>query len=167
MKLRSAPTLALPAALLLAACSQDASAPVETESDIKGDIDAASTDANDRSLADAATTGPTRQADVVPERFRGVWDHVEGNCDPASELRMEIGETAIGFYESRGQVTNIELDGQNSMVLELAMEGEGERWTMTRRFTLESSGRLVPSATDSEEEFEPMPLKRCPSGGSP
>lgn len=149
------------AALALAACSQDASAPVDSEVAPSGGTDDATLRQGERSLADPTEEGPARQLTSVPERFRGVWDYVEGSCNPASDLRVEIGENAFGFYESQGQVTDIRAEGADAIVVTLAMGGEGETWTMKRRFTLDDGGRLIPSAVEGEERFEPMPLKRC------
>ena len=97
----------------------------------------------------------------IPERFRGVWDYVEGNCDPASDLRMTVLPREIEFYESHGRITGVMVGGPDIVTVELAMEGEGETWTMQRRFTLTEGGnRLIPEAL-GDDQFEPMPLKRC------
>ena len=98
----------------------------------------------------------------MPNTFRGVWDYVDGTCNPASDLRLEIGADSIEFYESIGQISNIETRSPQQVVVTLDMEGEGERWEMTRMFTLDRNGeRLTPSAV-GDDQFTPMPLKRCP-----
>lgn len=149
----------LPLALLApAACSQGEPAPAETAA--PGPLDSP--------LPTAAPTAPApAQSLLVPDRFQGIWDHVEGSCNPASDLRVEIAERGITFYESHGAVTALTVESPEAIVVDLAMQGEGEKWTMRRRFTLTNDGQtLTPTAADGES-FEPMPLKRCPVQGDP
>ena len=134
------------AALALSACSQseEAAAPEATPT------------------SSAANPAPA-QADKVPAAFLGVWDYVRGSCDPASDLRIEIKPDAIEFYEAHGNITKIIVESPETVVLDLAMDGEGEQWTMARRFSLSNGGEtLTPTGMD-DEGFEPMPLKRCES----
>ncbi|WP_454598607.1 hypothetical protein [Qipengyuania sp. SM2507] len=144
--------LAATLALTLAACSQEAEAPVESEAE---------------PAAVHSPAAPEREAetaqvlDAIPARFRGTWDALDGDCAPSSDLRIEIGATTLGFYEARGEVTDIMTDGSDAIIASLAMEGEGERWTMTRRFALDGADRLTPSPVGEEADFEPMTLKRC------
>ena len=161
MRIALAAGLALTLPLGLAACSQESGPPVESEVAPVGTADDANLREAERSLADPTEQGPTRQLTAIPQRFRGVWDAVDGNCAPASDLRIEIGERSLGFYEARGAVTDIVADGPDAVVVTLAMEGEGERWTVRRRFALAEDGRLIPTAPAGEEDFEPTPLKRC------
>ena len=137
------------AALALAACSQAEPAPSET--------------ASPEPRATAPSPTPTAPAPValVPDRFHGIWDAETGTCDPASDMRVEIAERGITFYESHGAVTAVAVDSPEVIVVDLAMQGEGEKWTMRRRFTLSKGGQsLTPTSADGDP-FEPMPLKRC------
>jgi hypothetical protein len=138
----------LPLAILaLAACSRSEPEPSESTS-------AAPT-------AAAPSPAAPAQIAVVPERFQGIWDYEKGTCDPDSDLRVEIAERGITFYESHGAVTALTVESPEAIVVDLAMQGEGEKWTMQRRFTLSNGDRtLIPEATDGEK-LEPMPLKRC------
>lgn len=107
---------------------------------------------------------PMIEAQDIPAAFQGVWDYVEGACDPASDLRIDIRPDAMQFYESMGEVTSIEVDSANRIVVSLNMEGEGETWQMDRVFTLTNEGEtLTPTAVDEEEQYKPMPLKKCPA----
>ena len=147
--------IALPASLALAACSAEPDEPAEPppgETMLPVEPDGG--------IGDGA--GPLEvEADTIPAAFLGVWDYVEGTCNPASDLRVEITPRGMQFYESYGEVTRVEVDSPQRIVVSLAMEGEGEKWQMTRRFTLsEDETTLTPSAVD-EEQFEPMPLKKC------
>lgn len=139
------------AVLALAACSQEAPAPSET--------------ARGGPMAAAAAPSPAptvpAQALQVPDRFHGIWDYEQGNCNPASDLRVEIAERGITFHESHGAVTAVSVESPDVILVELAMQGEGEKWTMRRRFTLSNGdGTLTPEAADGGQ-FQPMPLKRC------
>ena len=163
MRIALAAPLALSLAFTLAACSQEDEPPVESEVAPVSTADDANLREAERSLADPTEQGPTRQLAAIPQRFRGVWDSLDGNCAPASELRMEIGADTLGFYEARGEVTDVMTDGADAIIAGLTMEGEGERWTMTRRFELTAPDRLIPSPVGEETDFEPMTLKRCES----
>ena len=139
----------LPLALLaLAACSEGQPTPAETASP---------------EPSAASTPSPAAPARIarMPDRFHGIWDYEKGRCDPSSDLRVEIAERGITFYESHGAVTAVTVESPAAVVADLAMQGEGESWTMRRRFTLTNGDRtLTPEAVDGDR-FEPMPLKRC------
>lgn len=105
----------------------------------------------------------TALANRIPPRFQGVWDHVEGSCDPASDLRMEISGSEILFYESVGMVTDVAEEGDD-VVVTLAMEGEGETWEQKTRLSLAGSGsgeRLETSDGEGPKEVDEYPSKRC------
>ena len=99
---------------------------------------------------------------TIPPRFRGVWDNVEGSCAPASDLRLEVGEGSITFYESAGQLTGIEDSGAASVIVMLAMEGEGETWEERRELVLEDGGaRLLVLDPADASAGRDLPRKRC------
>ena len=139
------------AALALTACSQDAPEPQQS-----------ATPAAARTPAATPEPTPSSPEDTpIPARFQGIWDYVDGTCNPASDLRIDIQPRAIGFYEAHGDVEAVRIENADSIVVDMAMEGEGEKWTMKRRFTLSQGGaRLTPTSADGDE-FEPMPLKKC------
>lgn len=111
----------------------------------------------------APAPATSAMAGIVPAPFLGVWEYVKGTCDSASDLRIEIKPNAIEFYESHGDITKVTVESPQAVVLDLAMDGEGETWTMSRRFILSKGGEtLTPTGMD-DEDFEPMPLKRCKS----
>lgn len=131
--------------LALAACSGEADAPSDG-----ADVDPAGVEA------------PMYMPVVIPSQFQGVWDYVEGACLPESDLRMEIGSDEILFYESMGTLTGIELEGEESIVLMLAMEGEGERWEQKLRLYFGEDGTtLMPQFLDGDRVYDPMPRQRC------
>lgn len=142
------------AVLALAACSQgtdEAPAPEETMMPVEPD----------GGIGDGAGPPQAVPADTIPQAFLGVWDYVEGTCDPASDLRVEIGPRSMQFYESHGEVTQIVVNGPQRIVVDLAMEGEGENWQMSRAFVLSDDGNRLTPQPDDGEDYEPMPLKKC------
>ena len=152
--------------LALTACSsQDESAPVDSEVAPDDTADSEVLGEGERSLADPTADGPTRAARTVPgipASFNGVWDYVDGSCDPASDLRIQVFPDRIEFYESLGVVESVEVENPNTIVVILNMEGEGEVWTQETRFTLSNEGKvLTPVAADGEQVGRPMPRKKC------
>lgn len=159
MSIRPLLSPALPLLLVLAACSggsDDAGDPAPDETMMPVEPDGG--------IGDGAGPPQPVIADEIPADFRGVWDYVEGTCSRGSDLRVNIGPKSMQFYESHGEVVRIEVDSPKVIVVTLAMEGEGEEWQMNRMFTLSDDGQtLTPTAVD-EDQFEPMPLKKCSSG---
>lgn len=154
------PLAALPTALMLAllpACAERAEAPAP-------EADATPVTAGDSPTPapGSATAGasPSAALALVPARFHGIWDAADAPCDPATDMRVEIAERGITFYESHGAVTALSAPVPDRITVELAMQGEGEKWTTTRTFTLNADGtRLTPSG--GGDTGPPMPLKRC------
>ncbi|MCL9998577.1 MAG: hypothetical protein NBV68_04290 [Erythrobacter sp.] len=110
---------------------------------------------------------PATAAAAIPARFLGVWDAETGTCDPASDLRLDITPRAIGFYESLGTVTAMTESKDGSVVITLAMEGEGEKWDQTIKLELiRSDGAewlLSLPGPDSDVVLRPIRHKRCPA----
>ncbi|MGB3165398.1 MAG: hypothetical protein WBA68_01330 [Alteraurantiacibacter sp.] len=151
--------------LALVACSQDAEAPVDSEVTPENAVDDEVLADSETSLADAALGGATQADGMIPQRFRGVWDYVEGTCMASSDLRLEIRADGIEFYESMGEVTGVEVVGPDEVVVAMDMEGEGERWTSRIRYTLSDDGeRLTPTDAEEPNAYDPMVRKRCPAG---
>ncbi len=131
--------------------------------------DAASEDAATQEAAgeSVAGEGAAGTAALIPARFQGVWDYVEGTCLPESDLRMEISGSEILFYESIGIVTDAAAEGDD-VVLTLAMEGEGETWEQKTRLSLITEGTgaetielLATSDGDAPNVPDRYPSKRC------
>ena len=111
----------------------------------------------------AAPAAPsTPAAPAIPAAYRGVWDWQGGSCDPASDLRMEIGADAIVFYESVGEVLAAEA-GEDSVRLELAMSGEGESWRRTSVLTLIEGGSMIETEAQDPSGTGAMRYRRCPA----
>ena len=147
----------LPSLLALAACGGEP----------KQEPPAAPQPAGSPAALPTEAPSPTAAA-AIPARFRGVWDAESGTCDPASDLRLDIGPQTIGFYESQGTLTRLADSPDGAAVLDLAMEGEGDRWDMTmtlRRSGSDASARLIVQhrGEPGEPAPEPLTLKPCPA----
>jgi hypothetical protein len=143
------------ASFALAACQQSAPSPENDASPATAPT-AATTAPSNATPAPAPTT-----AAAIPEQFRGVWDNAGGNCNPASDLRLEIGAVSIEFYESLGAVTGVTIESPSSIVVDLAMEGEGERWERTNRYVLSDDGATLTPSEVGAPPAAAIPRKRC------
>ena len=146
----------VPLVMLLAACSgasDDAAAPEPAETMMPVEPDGG--------IGDGAGPPEGLGTPAIPAPFHGVWDYVDGSCAPESDLRIEIRPESIGFYESLGELTAIDIASPDDITVTLAMEGEGETWDMQRRFVLSDDGATLTPQPVGEENFEPMPLKKC------
>lgn len=141
------------ALVMLTGCSQSEPSPAE------GGLSRAPATAPATAAAASASPATSGQP-VVPDRFHGIWDYVKGSCDPASDMRTEIAERGITFYESHGAVTALTVDSPDRITVTLAMQGEGEKWTATRTLTLSSNGTIL-TPSGGGDTGAPMPLKRC------
>ena len=127
--------------------------------------------------ASPAATAPApmpADAATIPARFHGVWDAETGSCDPASDLRLDIGPQGIEFYESQGTVTAVDASDPDVASVQLAMEGEGDQWAQTMEMSLDGEGgntflyvRYLPDPEDEELSGRPGALalrfKPCPA----
>ena len=146
----------VPLVMLLAACSgapDNAAAPEPAETMMPVEPDGG--------IGDGAGPPEGLGTPAIPAPFHGVWDYVDGSCAPESDLRIEIRPESIGFYESLGELTAIDIASPDDITVTLAMEGEGETWDMQRRFVLSDDGATLTPQAVGEENFEPMPLKKC------
>jgi len=142
-------------AIGLAACQQSAPSPESDASPAATPIVQATLPAGATPIVSATS------AAAIPERFRGVWDSAEGTCDPASELRLEIGAASIEFYESLGTVTGVTVESPRSILVDLAMEGEGERWERRNRYVLSDDGATLTPSEVGGPATTAIPRKRC------
>ncbi len=157
---------ALSVILVLSACNQQEAGPVDSEVSPTSGADDEQTLPGERSLADETETGPTRaarQLPGIPAPFVGVWDHVNGNCMPASDLRMEIEPQRITFYESVGTVREVSPLGEDAVGVRLDMEGEGETWDSTLRLTLSDDGEILTPSNAGDHPEDALARKRCDS----
>lgn len=139
-------------ALALAGCgSEPTPAPTPTDT------------AEVTSTAPDAPGGAIAETTLIPERFIGVWDYEKGTCDPASDMRLAIGQDRFEFYESVGEVKAVRNEG-DATVVDLAMEGEGETWDQSLRLVVKDNGeRLHVTEPVNASDTDDYPRKRCPA----
>lgn len=138
--------------LALAACEQQRPAPRPEPN--------AATTAERPAPAPVPPPAPSAALPRVPARFHGIWDSADAPCDPATDMRVEIAERGITFYESHGAVTALTTPAPNRIDVELAMKGEGEEWTLRKSFTLSPDGAVL-TPSGGGDTGPPRPLRRC------
>lgn len=112
--------------------------------------------------SDAENAVPEAAA-TIPNTLIGVWDYEQGTCDPASDMRLEIGPQDFKFYESFGTVTDVRTEG-GATIVDLAMEGEGESWEQSLRLVLKAEGtRLHITEPQKDSDVDEYPRRRCPA----
>jgi hypothetical protein len=80
---------------------------------------------------------------AIPQPLRGRWDASPAACaGRRGEMRLEVEADRLRFYESEARVQAVRTATGDSAEVDLAFEGEGERWTDTRRLRLLPDGRL-------------------------
>ncbi|QDH33951.1 hypothetical protein [Porphyrobacter sp. YT40] len=149
--------------LALAACGSETAEPPAAPATVE--VVTADTEGTPGDAPPATATDGTLTA--IPAAFHGVWDAETGTCDPASDLRLEIGPETLGFYESQGTVTDVTKGGDGAIVIALAMEGEGEQWKQTVKLQLDQSNDrewlLYLPGPDFDAVRQPIRRKRCPA----
>lgn len=139
--------------LSLVACSPSADEPVSEET-------VASAPANSSATPAAAPTLETRAVSAIPDQFVGVWDAVGGSCDESSEMRLEVSQQRLEFYESVGEIRSVSMEGDYPIV-QMAMTGEGESWDEARRLFIDNSGYLHLTEPGSNRAVTDTPRARC------
>ncbi len=154
-------------ALALFACSSEPE-PRESADDFADRIGAGQPLAPD--AAPTSSLSPAPKAPMaklgapkpVPAKFQGTWDFVDGDCSAKSDLRIQVGTNSVQFYESRGVVNGYDQPDANTIILNLAMEGEGERWEERFRLALVDDGKLLEASEQSGYGAgQAMRRKRC------
>lgn len=155
----SSPTaagIAIAAALALTGCERQEPAPAPGETPPLATADPAPT---------PGAAAPVAVTVAIPARYHGVWDAVSGTCDPASDMRVQIGPQRIEYYESVGNLTAIADDGEGATA-QLAMTGEGQSWTISTRLTIldtPEGERLRLSDAEAPDASGTLLRRRCPN----
>lgn len=157
--------VALP--LALAACSSEPE-PQETADDFAARIGAdqpLAPDATPTSSLNPAPRAPMAKLGAprpVPARFQGTWDFVDGDCSAASDLRITVGTNSVRFHESTGVVNGYDQPDENTVILNLSMDGEGEKWEERFRLSLVDGGKFLEASEQSGYGAgQAMRRKRC------
>ena len=165
MKTRFVLLAALPLALV--ACSSEPE-PKESADDFADRIGAGAPlapDATPTSSLNPAPKAPMAKLGApkpVPAKFQGTWDFVDGNCSAESDLRITVGTNSVQFYESTGVVNGFDQPDANTVILNLSMEGEGEKWEERFRISLVEGGKFLEASEQSGYGAgQAMRRKRC------
>lgn len=147
--------------LMLAACGSETTQPPAAPA--SAEVVTADTEGTPGDVAPAAPSAATLTA--IPAAFHGAWDVESGTCEPASDMRLEIGARTIGFYESEGKVITVTPQSDGSAAVELAMTGEGESWNMGVVLSVrgDGDGRRLIVRDSGVVETEARTLKPCPA----
>jgi hypothetical protein len=138
---------------LLAACSGQDSAPDTPADDAAVQPDAAATDAAPSAAPSALTE--------IPPAFLGDWDYVDGQCYNSSDAQLTVEPRRLQFYESSGNVTAVRQTDPSTIVVSMAMTGEGQSWTEETTFRLLDGGQVLESSFTGPDAGEPFRRKRC------
>jgi hypothetical protein len=153
--------------LALAACSSEPE-PKESADEFAERIGAGQPLAPDATPTSSLNPGPKAPMarlgapKPVPAKFQGTWDFVDGDCSAQSDLRIRVGTNSVQFYESTGVVNGFEQPDDNTVILNLAMEGEGEKWEERFRLALVDGGKFLEASEQSGYGAgQAMRRKRC------
>jgi hypothetical protein len=81
---------------------------------------------------------------TIPAAYQGRWAASAAACDMAGDSsRLTVTAGQLAFYESMGRVTSAVETTPGTLRVTAAYEGEGQRWTATRRFVLAPDGRAL------------------------
>lgn len=142
---------ALGALALLAACSGEEPAPQATASEPTSVASAAPT----------ASATPGAALTTIPAAFQGYWDAVDGQCATWSDAQLTIKPDSLIFYESMGEVTAVRQPDAETIVVSMAMSGEGDSWTEETTYRLLDGGTVLESDFTTDDGGEPFRRKRC------
>jgi hypothetical protein len=98
-----------------------------------------------------------RQLDAVPAAFHGVWAATVADCTPPAETRLEISATRVNFYESSGDVAQVEATGDNEILIVVPLSGEGAQSRRSFRYRLLADGARLFDVRNGLDRI------RCPS----
>jgi len=149
---------AMAPALALSACNQPQP---ETEPAVEAEAPAGTGAVADNPEGVQAT--PALADNVIPVRYQGVWDYERGSCAPESDMLMTVTAYDITYYESYGRVTGTRPQGDD-LIVDLAMEGEGDQWQESQRLALVGTGTAVRMHVTNGEEpkvDDEYPRKSC------
>ena len=88
-------------------------------------------------------------AAAIPSRFQGEWNQDPSACGTgASDTRLRIGAEELRFYESAGDVSEVEVVNDRVIDVTASYSGEGQSWTNKRRLTLSEDGGTLTVSGD-------------------
>ncbi|MFM5885417.1 MAG: hypothetical protein ACKOQ3_08870 [Novosphingobium sp.] len=151
---------ALAALLALAACSNEAPAPVPSE-------DAATIAPPPATASESATAAPSSPAAATafPAAMLGRWGLVPGDCTSQrgdNKGMITVSAREIRFYESVARIERVKDSSENRMRAALAYEGEGMQWSRDAQFEVKpGAGQLVLQEYGDDAVPGPRTYTRC------
>lgn len=161
-------TVALSALLLLSACGRgqdegNGNAGLDTPIDRSGEEMTGEESESTPAIPPPPVAGG-EQARIttpgtLPRAFRGQWAGLNADCDDSrSDMRLTVGASELRFYESLGQVMEVEQTGPDTVIVNARYEGEGQSWKQQETLSLSpDGGRLTIIDAGSA-----VVRKRCP-----
>lgn len=104
-----------------------------------------------------AEVPPDDMLAAIPESFLGTWDTASDHCGQDRDLAIDIEPQRIVYHESAGRVQQVQRPDEATIIVDLAMEGEGEHWQARKRYALSADGN---SLRDTELQ-PPLERVRC------
>ena len=172
---RFRPAILATAMLALAACSQDAQAPVDSEVAPVNAQDDEQLSGGENSLADATNEGTTAQAQTIPESLRGQWREDDLGRAPTAEDCRQTSQTNRNFgkvltvradgyslFESGGRI--IEVHNRTDSMIDATFDTNYADTSTTARkdLALQPGGTLAVNNDDGDGIMDVVQYRRCP-----
>jgi hypothetical protein len=133
----------------------DSADTVPALSDSEDDVD----DVDDIADEGSAANPDDPVAAVIPARFHGEWNQELSACGTGSNpTRLRISADTLHFYESAGDVREVEIVDDRVIEVTADYSGEGQTWTNERRLSLSEDGGTLTVAGEGAT----MTRSRCP-----
>jgi hypothetical protein len=104
-------------------------------------------------------------ASVIPDVLRGRWGLTAEDCTSTrgdAKGLLEIGDTQLRFYESRGTLRTITEQNESRIAAEFDFEGEGQSWQRLVILDTEDGGRsLARREAGADAMKETLHYRRC------
>jgi len=106
-------------------------------------------------------------ASVIPDVLRGRWGLTAEDCTSTrgdAKGLLEIGDTQLRFYESRGTLRTITEQSESRIAAEFDFEGEGQTWQRLVILESQDGGRtLARREAGADSMKETLHYRRCGS----
>ncbi|WP_198591816.1 hypothetical protein [Tsuneonella flava] len=100
----------------------------------------------------------------IPVSMRGRWGLVPADCKKGrSDAKglMIVSPTTITFYESVGQISDINSSSDDKLDAQFAFSGEGMNWNRDVTFQLRDGGETLLRTDADESASSRFTYKRC------
>ena len=161
--------------MVLAACSEDPQAPVDSEIVPKDLADDRNLRETENSLADSTDEGPTSQAAAMPPAMMGRW-HINNlgrapkaaDCDPERDATRDydrlitVREGGYGYFETGGRIADVH--NRSDRMIDATFDTTyADTPTSERRvFALQPDGSLAVKTVGGDGVMNVTQYFRCP-----